>query len=80
MPFIFWVRIWRRWCVRKIDRQLVDHGYIVGERTDVTKDMNFLRNKRLLMELTARQCWAFMVRSALVALGALLILGLKGVF
>ena len=65
---------------KQIDRQLVDHGYTVGERADVSKDMNFLRNKRQLMEQTVRQAWAFMVRATLVALGALLVLGLKGYF
>lgn len=64
-----------------LDRQmrvcLREHGYPTGERAEIIKDMAFMRAKRLLMEQAVRQLWLLLIRGAVLALGALLLLGLQ---
>ena len=62
---------------KQVIAALQDHGYPVGERSQIGKDMHFLRRKRLLAEQIIRQFWLLLMRGAMLALGALLLLGLK---
>ena len=65
---------------RKVDARLRDHGYAVDDRSEILKDMNFLRSKRLLVEQVTRQIWGLAVRGVMITLGAIIILGMKEYF
>lgn len=61
----------------KVELCLRDHGYTIGQRDEVLKDLSFLRCKRQLIEHLCRQLWLFILRSIIIGCGVLIMIGLQ---